>query len=289
MFSIILIATCGNVTATNSVEGASGQAISLDPNHQVIEHSAWYIDWTSWFPGPTFVLPKDINMINVFVGELSFGIDGEPTLNGFGNLTPQLSTFVAYCKSQNPSIAVKVSIGGGGGMYDRCWDRLTLANTQAFAEGMVAFCHKNGLAGVDFDYEAFASAEQETLVGTLIKQFKTLDPTLQASLCTNSGFGPHVPWQAAVKNILDAATVLSGECLVDRLYIMSYYNPIHKEQAWVDGWATWVIQNYGFTPARVSVGIDDFDAHAYDPEEFAAWAASKGYSTAHWAFDPARP
>ena len=31
------------------------------------------------------------------------------------------------------------------------------------------------------------------------------------------------------------------------------------------------------------------DAHAYDPVVFAAWAKSMGFSTAHWAFDPARP
>lgn len=255
-----------------------------------IEHSAWYIDWTTWFTGPTFVIPRDVNMLNIFVGEITYGPDGKPTMGGFGTFTlPQLDAFVKYCAAQNPPIPVKVSIGGSGGMYDHCWDRLTSANVASFAQGMADFCHAHGLVGVDFDYEAFASAAQETLVGTLIKQFKQIDPKFQTSLCTNAGFGPNFPWQKSVKNILDAATIAPGNCAVDRLYIMSYYNPIEDEKKWILGWADWVKQNYGFTPARVAVGIDDFDAHAYDPVVFANWAASMGFSTAHWAFDPARP
>lgn len=66
-------------------------------------------------------------------------------------------------------------------------------------------------------------------------------------------------------------------------------NPMQDEQNWIIGWANWLEQYYGFTPARVSVGIDDFDAHAYDPIVFAAWAGSMGFSTSHWAFNPAHP
>lgn len=64
---------------------------------------------------------------------------------------------------------------------------------------------------------------------------------------------------------------------------------MQDEQNWIIGWANWLEQYYGFTPARVSVGIDDFDAHAYDPIVFAAWAGSMGFSTSHWAFNPAHP
>jgi len=255
-----------------------------------IEYSAWYIDWTSWFTGPPFVIPTDVNLINVFVGRLNFGADGKPTMDGFGNMTlEQLQKFSTYCASQQSKIAVKVSIGGGGGSYDKCWDLLTTSNSQAFAQGMADFCHAHGVVGVDFDYEAFGSEEQEVLVGTLIKQFKALDPNFQTSLCTNAGFGPNFPWQAVVKTIMDAAAISPGISALDRLYVMSYYNSIEDEKVWVTGWANWMIQNYGFTPARISVGIDDFDAHAYDPVVFRAWAASQGYSTAHWAFDPAHP
>ena len=279
--------------ATNSTSQPSNVESSIVtnvPSSNGIEHSAWYIDWTSWFTDPTFVIPNSNNVLNVFVGELMFDSNGNPTLGGFGNFTlAELDQFTAYCASQQNPISVKVSIGGSGGMYDNCWDLLTTSNVETFAQGMVDFCHTHGLIGVDFDYEEYASAAQETLVGTLINNFKTIDPNLQASLCTNAGFGPNYPWQAVVQNILDAATISPGNCAVDRLYIMSYYNPIQDEENWILGWANWLEQNYGFTPARVSVGIDDFDASAYDPVAFAAWAASNGFSTAHWAFDPARP
>lgn len=286
------------VSASNSTETSpysSTQSINVTnvtppPIPEGIEHSAWYIDWTSWFTEPTFVLPTNVNLLNLFVGTLAFGSDGKPTIGGFGNLNPpQLDAFTAYCAAQNPPIAVKASIGGSGGMYDRCWDLLTSANVHDFAKGMVDYCHAHGLVGIDFDYEEFLSTEQENLVGLLIKEFKTIDPNLQTSLCTNAGFGPNYPWQPVIKTILDAATITTGNCAVDKLYIMSYYDPMENEQNWILGWAEWLEANYGFTPARVSVGIDDFDAHAYDPVAFAAWAASKGFSTSHWAFDPARP
>jgi len=252
-----------------------------------IEHAAWYIDWTAWFTGPTYNIPTGVDTLNVFVGELTFDASGNPTLGGFGNLNPpQLDAFVAYCKAQNPPIAIKVSIGGGGGSYDNCWDVLTSSNIQAFAQAMVNYCHAHGLSGVDFDYEEFASAEQETLVGNLIRTFKTIDPTLHTSLCTNAGFSS---WMPVIQTIFNAAMIAPNNCAVDRLYIMSYYDPLASEEAWVTQWANWAIQNYGFTPARISVGIDDFDAHAYDPVAFYNWAVSQGYSTVHWAYNPANP
>lgn len=261
-----------------------------------IERSVWYIDWTSQFTGLPYVLLAGNDVINIFVGELKFGKDGQPTLGGFGTMTSsEMKAFTAYCRSLPSPMVVKVSIGGGGGMYDRCWDRLTAANICDFAQGMVDFCHEHGLIGVDFDYEAYVSAEQETLVGFLIKEFKILDPTLQTSLCTNAGFGPNFPWQQVVKNILDGAAIASGHSAVDRIYIMTYYDSMQAEICWLlgsngkGGWSNWLRKHYGFTPARISIGIDDFDAYAYDPDAFSAWAISMGFSTAHWAFDPARP
>jgi hypothetical protein len=280
----------GVMSAFSAVKSVSLTPPEPPPVIDGLEHSAWYIDWTSWFNGPPFVIPSDNNLLNIFVGELKFDTNGSPTLGGFGNMTlPQMDAFTAFCKAQNPPIAVKVSIGGSGGMYDRCWDRLTSSNVDAFAQGMVDFCHAHGLAGVDFDYEHYTSKEQEALVGNLIKKFKQLDPKLQTSLCSNAGFGPNFPWQAHIKTVLDNAMIASGNCAVDKFYIMSYYDPIQNEQNWINGWASWLKQNYGFTNARVSVGIDDFDANAYDPVEMYNWAVSQGYSTSHWAFDPARP
>ncbi len=287
-YRVIAKNTAGNSPYSN-VQNITVSTTPPDPTKFAIENSVWYITWTDWFYGPTFKIPANVNMINVFVGKLDFGTDGKPTINGFGNLNPpQLDAFTAYCAALQPPIPVKVSLGGGGGSYDRCWDLLTSANVKAFAQGIADYCHAHKLVGVDFDYEVSGSTEQQTLVGQLIKEFKSIDPTFQTSICTNAGFGPNYPWQQIVKHIFDAAMIAPGNCAVDRLYIMSYYNPIEDEKNWVLGWADWVETNYGFTPARVSVGIDDFDAHAYDPAVFKSWAAMMGYSTGHWAFDPAR-
>ncbi|MBA2726884.1 MAG: cellulose binding domain-containing protein [Parachlamydiaceae bacterium] len=289
-YRVLATNASGNSPFSNVQSITVSQPTPIPPVIEGIEHSAWYIDWTSWFNGPPFVIPSNNNVLNIFVGALMYGSDDKPTMGGFGNMTlPQMDLFTAYCAAQQPPIGVKVSIGGFGGMYDHCWDLLKADNVHAFAQGLVDFCHAHGLIGVDFDYEAFSSDEQENLVGMLIKEFKTIDPNLESSLCSNAGFGPNFPWQAAVQNILNAATMAPGHSAVDRFYIMSYYNSMQEEQNWINGWADWLITNYGFTPARVAVGIDDYDAHAYDPVAFAAWAATMGYSTAHWAFDPARP
>lgn len=278
--------TASSATATSVPSNVQSTTVGTVPSAG-IEHAAWYIDWTAWFFGPTYNIPTGVGTLNVFVGELTFDASGNPTLGGFGNLNPpELDAFVAYCKAQSPPIAVKVSIGGGGGSYDNCWDALTSSNIQAFAQGMVNYCHAHGLSGVDFDYEEFASAAQETLVGQLILAFKTLDPTLHTSLCTNAGFST---WMPVIQTIFNAAMIAPNNCAVDRLYVMSYYDPIASEEGWITQWANWAIQNYGFTPARISVGIDDFDAHAYDPVAFYNWAGSQGYSTVHWAYNPATP
>lgn len=280
-------AQAGSVSSNPSnVVSTTVSQITPPPPVGAIEHSAWYIDWTSWFTG-AFVIPSSNNMLNVFVGTLMFDANNNPTIGGFGNMTDaELTSFTSFCHSQNPPIKVKASIGGGGGSYDNCWDLLTTANVQAFAQGLANYCQAHGLDGIDFDYEEYASAAQETLVGTLILNLKKINPNLQTSVCTNAGFPT---WQSVIENIFNAAMIAPGNCAVDRLYIMSYYDPIASEEGWITSWANWVIPTYGFTPARISVGIDDFDAHAYDPVALANWAASQGYSTAHWAFDPAHP
>lgn len=284
----------GGSAFSNTVHFTVVNDIPIPPS-DTIEYSVWYLTWTSWFTGP-FVIPKDVNTINIFVGKLNYDPQNKPTADGFGTFTnEQMQTFVKFLKAQNPPIQAKASIGGGGGSYDKTWDLLNANNVKAFAEGLVNFCKTFGLLGIDFDYEAFSSAEQEKLVGMLIKEFKLIDPSLQATVCCNAGFGPNFPWQQSMKNILDAAMISSEKCAVDRIYLMTYYNSMSDEINWIvgsdgkGGWANWLITNYGFTRARISVGIDDFDAHAYDPEAFKAWAINEGFSVAHWAFDPARP
>lgn len=261
--------------------------ISLSPTSlNGIEKSAWYIDWTTWFNGPPYSIPTGVNLLNVFVGKLMYDASGNPTLGGFGNMDlAQLDAFTEYCRSQSPPIDVKVSVGGGGGSYDNTWDLLTTENTQEFAQGLVDFCHDHGLVGVDFDYEEFKSPEQETLVGTLIKQFKQLDPALQATLCTNAGES----WQSHVGTILNAAITSPGKCPIDRLYVMSYYDPIAQEQSYINSWTNWMKNNYYCPSSVTTVGVDTFDANAYNATEFTNWALSNGNSIAHWAYDPAHP
>lgn len=246
-----------------------------------IEHSCWYIDWTSW----DFPVPEGVNLVNLFVGKLDV-VDGYPSVSGFGTLTDEkLREFVNNCRAKG--VDVKVSIGGGGGSYDNCWDVLTDSNVQDYAQGLADYCKQRGIVGVDFDYEEMGDTAQQERVGTLIRKFKDIDPSLQTSYCTNAGF---LTWLARNKAILDGATDPStGKCALDRFYIMTYYDPLNNEQAWTEQWVQWLGDEYGMTPNQIGVGIDNFDAHAYDIGEFAEWAGRKGLSTGYWCWNPADP
>ncbi len=274
----------GQVNSDLTIVNNAIQAVQADirptPTPGKIEHACWYVDWTSW----DFTIPEGVNMVNLFVGTLAI-VNGQPTVNGFGNMTlDKLDAFVKACQNHQPPIPVKISIGGGGGSYDNCWDLVTPDNVQAFAQGLVDFCHTHGVVGIDFDYEEQNKPQQQSLIGTLIKAFKAIDPSLQTSLCTNAGFGPNYPWQAEVKNILDTA---AGS--LDRLYIMSYYNTLQDEEGWLDGWAAWAKQNYGMDPSQITVGIDDTDAKAYNIADISKFAGQRGYSTGYWYWNPATP
>jgi len=244
-----------------------------------IENATWYIDWTSW----SAPIPSGVNTVNIFVGAIQES-NGTYTLGNFGTFTPDaLKTFVQSCHQQG--IAVKVSIGGGGGQNCNCWDLLTETNIQDVAQGMVTFCHQYGLDGVDFDYEEFKSPAQEQLVGELIKNVKAIDSTLQTSLCCNAAFSS---WSSTVKTIFDSA-MNHNKCAIDRLYIMSYYQSLDQEMQWISQWHNWLQQNYGYTPAQVTAGIDNFDSVTYDVKQFAEATKKEGYSTSYWAWNPADP
>lgn len=268
--------------AFNKVKQALS-AIQNDINPQPvsgkIENACWYIDWTSW----DFPVPEGVNMVNIFVGTLAM-LNGKPTLNGFGNMNlDKFTAFVQACKDKG--IPCKASIGGGGGSYDKCWDLLTPSNVDDFAQMLVDFSHTNNLSGIDFDYEENGTAAQKTLIGKLIASFKTKDSSLQSSLCTNASFAG---WSPGVKLIMDGA-IVQGKCLLDRLYIMSYYDPMNSETSWLTQWQQWLKTNYNFDNSQITVGIDDFDAHAYNISDMASWAASQGMSSGYWAFNPATP
>jgi DNA repair ATPase RecN len=249
------------------------------PSNQTIENATWYIDWTSW----DFPVPQGVNTVNLFVGK----INADGSIDGFGNMNDaKLKAFVEGCHAKG--IKVKISIGGGGGSYDNCWDNLlpNKVGPQVCAQGLSDFCKKYNLDGVDFDFEEWGQgagqAPLENLVGTLIKDFKQLNPTLDATLCTNAGTN----WQADMKNILDFTKDDSGKTLVDRVYIMSYYDPIQNEKGWLLNWANWLETQYGFTKPQITVGLDDTDAHAYAIADLAKWAKDQGFSTGYWEWNP---
>lgn len=257
-----------------------------------LENGTWYIDWTS----RTFPVPAGVNTVNIFVGNMHLDASGNPVIDGFGAMSQdqaQMDAFIQNCKAKG--IAVKISIGGGGGSYDNCWDVLTSSNVQSFAQAFANFCTLHKVDGVDFDVEEFTSAQdkpaQQALVGTLIKDFKSINPAFQTSLCTNAGFGPNFPWPGIVQNILNAsmstnASTNTKSCGVDKLYIMAYFNPLADEQGWVTGWANWLKTNYNFAPSQITVGLNS-QSQAYNVSTFAAWAASNGFSTSYWEYDPA--
>lgn len=257
-----------------------------------VEHATWYIDWTSW----DYPIPTGVNTVNLFVGNMKLDGSGNPVIEGFGNFSEEkMIKFAEECHAQG--IAVKISLGGGGGAYDHCWSHLKPDNVSAFAKSLSDFCASRGIDGVDFDIEEFKSStdrpEQQKLCGQLIKEFKELAPNLSTSLCTNAGFGPYFPWQGIVKNIFDAASTVDPvtekkTSAVDRLYIMSYYNTLDDEKKWILGWHDWLKSEYGYEPHQITVGIDDKDAHAYDIKDMAAFAGENGFSTGYWEFDPAK-
>lgn len=281
--------TTGTTPATGvtPVTGSSSQAGK-------IENGTWYVDWTSW----NTPVPQGVNMVNIFVGNMSLDASGKPAVGGFGTMSQnpaQMDTFIQACHAQG--ISVKISLGGGGGSYDNTWDVLTSSNVQGFAQALANFCNTHGVDGVDFDCEEFTSGQnnptQQALVGTLIKNFKLINPNFQTSLDTNAGFGPNFPWQGIVQNILNASaytnpTTGKTTCGVDRIYIMAYYNSQSDEQGWVTGWANWLKTNYNFTPAQITVGLNP-SSGTYNANSFAAWAAQQGYSTSFWNYDPANP
>ncbi len=275
------------VVATLSSDDASAatavQKVNMDvnpPKPGTVQHACWYIDWTKWFNGD-FPMPEGVDTINIFVGELDHEGKG---IGGFGNLPDSdIGAFVKAAKAKGVT-DVKISIGGGGGAYDDTWDLVTEDNYESWADKLVAFCAEHDLSGVDFDYEEFKPS-QEPVIGKLINAFKKKNPSLKASLCTNAGFGG---WSGHVKRILDETKDEDGHSCLDRLYIMSYYDSLQDEKGWLTQWANWIKTEYGMGPGNLGVGIDDFDAHAYDPAELKAWAEEQGYSWSHWAYDPSK-
>lgn len=213
-----------------------------------IEHGTWYITWVS----NDMPIPQGGTTVNIFEGAISQDASGNFILSPFaGPSLSAIQAFVAKCHAANPPISVKVSIGGAGGqsVYNNTWDQITPSNVQKVGTDLANFCLANGIDGIDFDYEEFQSQQQAQLVGTLIKTFKSVNPSLQTSLDSNAGFGPNFPWQGYMQSILDAASSIdpvTGKkiCAVDRFNIMCYgvylgnigsLTPLQAEVQWIAG------------------------------------------------------
>lgn len=253
-----------------------------------LENGTWYITWSA----VNYPIPEGVDLVNIFVGTMRMDASGKPSIGGFEAFSQEPEKMKAFAKAcHDKGITVKISLGGGGGAYDNCWDLLTKDNVKAFALELATFCRDHSIDGVDFDVEKYQSAkdnpQQQALIGTFIKHFKEINPNFQTSLCTNAGFGEGFEWKGIVQNILNGATE-EKTCAVDKLYIMSYFDPIENEKRWIDSWADWLKKEYAFKPSQVTVGINS-ETTAYDPQALATWAAAKGYSTSHWKYNPAQP
>lgn len=263
-----------------------------------IENGAWEVDWTMHGDDILANIPEGVNTVNVFVGGFdsknNFQIDSRSDLDKvipknspfYDPKSPNktyLQKYVEECHQKG--ITVKISLGGSSaGWSGNSWDALQAKGVPYCANLLANFCKANNLDGVDFDFEEWGQPNQTALeqsVGSLIKALKEQNPSLETSLCTNAGFST---WQTHIQNILDASMSDEGQCGVDRLYIMSYYDPQSSEEQWIGEWAQWLQSKYHFAPSQISVGLDDVDAHAYDIKQFAEWAKSQGYSTCYWAW-----
>ena len=89
------------------------------PSAFSIQNGTWYLDWTSY----NYPIPQGVNAVDIFVGNMSLGANGNPSVGGFGTLSQNPATLAAFiqgCKAKG--ITVNISLGGSGGSYDNTWD-----------------------------------------------------------------------------------------------------------------------------------------------------------------------
>lgn len=251
-------------------------------------HGLWWVDWetrpTDPFKFDSEYMGQKIDFLNFFVGRIDDGNGNFALPNGFGNYAiSDLATYAKQLKAKG--VSPGFSIGGGGGSYDHTW--LVLLNgkqtPEEVGQALAQFCKDNGFDRFDVDFEADFSPELDTAVGQMIKAFKEAAPELQITLCTYAGFYSGLPGEPDLKFLMDATKDANGKSTLDAVNIMSYTNPLDDEENWIDQWATWLTTAYGMDKSQVCCGIDDTDAHDYDPQDFMDWAVSRGYSTCHWA------
>lgn len=302
LFSIALIA--GLALRNHLLTTQSNDSISLNERAMVsapYENSVWVDDWQANLDAPQFIqsLPVGVNTINIFVGQLDL-VNNVPTIDGFSEDTPNrpagmgafpnvaaLTDFISQCKTQNPQLAIKLSIGGQSGTnFGNSWNRLTAQNLNQYAQAMVNFCKTTGADGIDFDNE-LESTTVAALVGQLAVQVKTINPSLKTSYCVFGGVNAQGPMHQTNAVALKNATV-NGVCAIDRVYVMSYYDgwTLQQNETAMGYWASWLKENCGMTPSQISCGLDPNDPNTSPGSgglaKYVQFAASNGFSTAVW-------
>ncbi|MCP4216399.1 MAG: hypothetical protein GY765_17245, partial [bacterium] len=232
---------------------------------------------------PAFMpVPGNVNSVYLMVGKLDV-VDGKYVVNGLqGALAVEenLKNFIKACHDKK--MTVQLSIGGhGGGLpgYQDCWDLLTDANVDKFADALAAFCKTTGLDGIDFDWEPAsdeATKARGNLVGDLIAKLKGKNSKLQTSLCTNASFW----WHNQAEYVYGTA----GTNL-DVHNIMAYYKS-EEVKPWLEDWIPWD-EKKGIAKAQINVGMDCLSpALADNIKTFAGLAKSMGLSTNLWNWNP---
>lgn len=264
------------------------------------ENSTWVEDWTSNLDTNYYIshLPPGVNTLNVFVGQLAW-VNGTATINGYSLDTPgtpagtgafpnvaALTSFVQGCKAAG--CTVKLSIGGQAGTtFGNSWNCLNSDNVAAFAQAFVDLCRTTGADGADFDYE-LEDTIAASFAGAMAGKFKDLAPDLATSCCVFGGCDANGPWHACNTSFLAAAVTSQNWCAIDRVYVMTYwdYSTLSQNEEFMTYWNSWLAQQHGFTPARISAGVDPTDP-ATSPNDgsldnWIAFAAQNGFSTAIW-------
>lgn len=296
-----VIATAGNNMSNPSNLQSVTVTQTPPPVSAGFENSMWAEDWTNNLDAPVYIqgLPRGIDTIHVFVGQLDIDSNGNPTINGFTADTPgrpagtgafpniaALTHFIAQCKAQG--VTVKLSIGGTPATgFGLSWNRLTSSNIAGFAQALVNICQITGADGIDFDYELEDNANA-VLAGRLAAQFKDLAPNLLTSFCVYAGIDAQGPWHQIDSIFLENAIRSNGTSAIDRVYVMSYYDGVTLEQnkQFMLLWKTWLQQHYGFSSLQISAGVDPNDPNT-SPNNgtLTAWidfAAQNNFSVAIW-------
>ena len=224
-------------------------------------------------------------------------LNGVATVTGFCADTPgrpggtpniaALTHFIKECKAQG--VTVKLSLGGAGGTtFGNSWMCLRDDNIFLFAQALVNFCKTTGAEGVDFDEELENNDTTAARARKLTGYFKDLAPELQSSYCVFGSCNASGPWHSVNKAFLENAITQNRTCAIDRVYVIFYYGGCNLQvnEGFMENWEQWLSQQFGFTPAQLSAGVDPNDEQTLPQEAgFQTWiqaAKTHGWSTTIW-------